>query len=348
MKNLTDKNPYDILGVSMNASKTAIRDAFVRHQNRGNREVREANDILVAPDKRLKVDIFTSEFTKTDVEPHPEVDWHSFVDIKQVTSDDAKRLAEAVVREVFGHPETLPQVPVFKGEVLVVSDEDLFAVQKPVKAKDEKPPKVLKDKRRINYSFIFVCLIIGLVIGGGIIILNGQKQSNQVVMVVTAEPTQFEIIAPLTNTLTVEQAQSITPTTNITVLEASTSIPFSFTSTSTQVLPTNTLIPPTLTVTLVPPTTNAIFSTQTPTRTPLPTLTTTQVLQYVITSNRPVNARSCPRTDCDVLKILQSGALFDVVEIVEGASVSGSVEWFRLSIQGQDAYVHSSLAQQRR
>ena len=63
---LTDENPYDILGIPVNANRKMITRAFAE-KNHGNNEdrrlARQAYDALRKPEERLKVDALTPTFS---------------------------------------------------------------------------------------------------------------------------------------------------------------------------------------------------------------------------------------------------------------------------------------------
>lgn len=69
-------------------------------------------------------------------------------------------------------------------------------------------------------------------------------------------------------------------------------------------------------------------------------------MTFQISSGSGVNARSCPETTCEVVTVLQPNSQIRVVALVAGAVVSGSDEWLELHIEGETAYVHSSLARE--
>lgn len=55
------------------------------------------------------------------------------------------------------------------------------------------------------------------------------------------------------------------------------------------------------------------------------------------------NVRSCAQTSCSVLTTLKNGSKITALETVQGASVSGSSRWYRISVNGEDGFIHSSL-----
>lgn len=82
---------------------------------------------------------------------------------------------------------------------------------------------------------------------------------------------------------------------------------------------------------------------QSATRTPRPTRTPRQSAQTYYVTGNTVNARSCPRTDCDIVRTYSRGQSIRVVATVTGASVSGSTDWYEVRYRGRVIYVHSSL-----
>jgi hypothetical protein len=73
--------------------------------------------------------------------------------------------------------------------------------------------------------------------------------------------------------------------------------------------------------------------------TPIPPVNNT----YFI-NTRTAHVRSCPDTQCSIIADLKSGTEIEVLEIVEGALVRGSTQWYQIQIDGQDGFVHSTLA----
>ncbi|MEO8391806.1 MAG: hypothetical protein ABI700_02335 [Chloroflexota bacterium] len=65
---------------------------------------------------------------------------------------------------------------------------------------------------------------------------------------------------------------------------------------------------------------------------------------YIVTSSQAVNARSCPRLSCGVLKHFAPGETFYVSDVVEGETVTGSRQWLQVEDSKTTMYVHSSLA----
>lgn len=82
---------------------------------------------------------------------------------------------------------------------------------------------------------------------------------------------------------------------------------------------------------------------QSATRTPRPTRTPRQSAQTYYVTGNAVNARSCPRTDCEIVTTFSRGRSVRVLETVTGSSVSGNTNWYRARYQGQDIFIHSSL-----
>lgn len=120
------------------------------------------------------------------------------------------------------------------------------------------------------------------------------------------------------------------------------------TSTATST-PTNTFTPTitptptstsTSTATSTPSATHTNTATSTPTNTLTPTSTPFETVRVIAESAR---LRECPQINCIIVQVLDQGEHFDVVELVEGDTASGSTVWYRAIVSGADAYVHSSL-----
>lgn len=58
---------------------------------------------------------------------------------------------------------------------------------------------------------------------------------------------------------------------------------------------------------------------------------------------RTANVRSCPRTGCKILTGLRPGTAITIIEVVKGQSFANSSTWYRVRVDNQDGYVHSSL-----
>lgn len=63
---------------------------------------------------------------------------------------------------------------------------------------------------------------------------------------------------------------------------------------------------------------------------------------YYVTRNS-INLRENPNTNSEVLGSLEFRDSIEVLDTVEGSYVSGSNQWFEISIGGERAYVHTSL-----
>ncbi len=53
--------------------------------------------------------------------------------------------------------------------------------------------------------------------------------------------------------------------------------------------------------------------------------------------------RECPQTSCTVITHLQRGAEIEVLQTVNGTAVQGDRTWYRIQVNGQDAFIHSSV-----
>ncbi len=97
----------------------------------------------------------------------------------------------------------------------------------------------------------------------------------------------------------------------------------------------------------------------TPTPTPVPTATpssgsapTVNINQatttYYVIAPVSANARSCPRTTCNVVTSLARGAAVNVLQRVSGESVSGNAFWQAVKHNSAVVYVHAPLLSQTR
>jgi hypothetical protein len=69
--------------------------------------------------------------------------------------------------------------------------------------------------------------------------------------------------------------------------------------------------------------------------------TASRAKTYTVRAN--ANARACPRTTCDIVARLAAGTAVSVLGTTTGDSVNGNSTWMHIRVQGQEAYVHSSL-----
>jgi len=60
-------------------------------------------------------------------------------------------------------------------------------------------------------------------------------------------------------------------------------------------------------------------------------------------STRTARVRAEANTSSDVIATLRRGDAVTVLEVVEGARVSGSTVWYRIDVNGETGYIHSSL-----
>ena len=87
---------------------------------------------------------------------------------------------------------------------------------------------------------------------------------------------------------------------------------------------------------------------QSATSTPRPTRTPRQTPQTYYVTGNTINARSCPRTTCEVVTTFSRGQSIRVLATVTGSSVSGSTNWYETRYNARRIYVHSSLVSQTR
>jgi|GEM_PF-6096339 hypothetical protein len=68
---------------------------------------------------------------------------------------------------------------------------------------------------------------------------------------------------------------------------------------------------------------------------------------YTVVASQAVNVRSEPSTSASVVTSLRPDTIVDVVDEVEGSAVSGNTIWYEIELDGDIAYIHSSLVQLR-
>lgn len=68
-----------------------------------------------------------------------------------------------------------------------------------------------------------------------------------------------------------------------------------------------------------------------------------QTTPYEVVGSSRANVRVEPNTNSSVIAQLNPGARVDVAGEVDGTAVAGSVIWYRVQVDGQTGYVHSSL-----
>jgi hypothetical protein len=60
---------------------------------------------------------------------------------------------------------------------------------------------------------------------------------------------------------------------------------------------------------------------------------------------RTARVRAEPNTTSRVVATLRANTVLDVIEAVDGASVSGSIVWYHITVRNGTGYIHSSLVQ---
>ena len=165
----------------------------------------------------------------------------------------------------------------------------------------------------------FICSVI--------VSISESIKRNQTMRTVAMQPTAV-ISATTTQARQINESARLSPTVEMTP--------------TSQVVSTETPIPSnTPTASDTPHPTN----TTRPTRTPRPSHTATLgSTPYVISSSSSINARSCASTDCEVVAQLSPGTTISVLGNTAGQAVSGNTSWFEIRLDGEIAYVHSSLA----
>jgi PKD repeat protein len=105
---------------------------------------------------------------------------------------------------------------------------------------------------------------------------------------------------------------------------------------------------PSLTASGVPAETVTPSALPSSTRTPRPTRITrtpprSQSQTYYVNLGNTANIRSCARRECGILATLSSCAAVTVLGEVRGENISGTNLWYEVDLDGQTAYIHSSL-----
>ena len=113
MIKITDKNPYEVLGIPNDADKKTIMEAFAK-KNRGSNEehriARQAYDALRKPEERLQIDALTPIFSdgqedhivkEFENQAAEKVDWLKYLDEEQIHKEDLKALTEVTIRHFF-------------------------------------------------------------------------------------------------------------------------------------------------------------------------------------------------------------------------------------------------------
>jgi hypothetical protein len=131
VRDLTDDNPYDVLGLDLNADGHAIKQAAFGREGAGRsgetgkdrRRLRRAYDSLRSPEKRIVVDALTPNFAndfdgdRLVAEFCDEIggppDWLSYLDRSTILKQDLQALIEATLRHTFAElpePQCQPEL----------------------------------------------------------------------------------------------------------------------------------------------------------------------------------------------------------------------------------------------
>lgn len=70
---------------------------------------------------------------------------------------------------------------------------------------------------------------------------------------------------------------------------------------------------------------------------------TAQTGETYYVKSRSARVRAEPTTSAAIVATLRSRTPIVVLEVVDGTRVSGSTTWYRLEVNGEEGYVHSSL-----
>jgi hypothetical protein len=129
---LGNGNPYEILGLSMDADQKTITQAFTRENRSGardSRQIRQAYDSLRVVEERMLVDVMMPilpddqeamlAVVRFAEERDGDVDWLSYLDRKKIDRECLQALTEATVRHFFRKisppPGSLELLPEYDG-----------------------------------------------------------------------------------------------------------------------------------------------------------------------------------------------------------------------------------------
>ncbi len=135
MEKITDPNPYDILGISPDADRRAIKQALADRQRANRNQVERqqalsARNALVSTEKRLIVDALTPNFTASTedaamqanledlIEPAEALSLQDFVGFNTVVAQDLEALIDVTIR----HTIRIPPAPTRKLELTTEFD----------------------------------------------------------------------------------------------------------------------------------------------------------------------------------------------------------------------------------
>lgn len=128
MDKLTDPNPYEVLGISPNADRRAIKLALAEKQRKNRSQIERqqalnARNALSFAEKRLLVDALIPHFSESShetdsqvslehfIDPAEPLDWRDIVDPDTVIAHDLQALIEVTIRHTIGNvpmPECQP------------------------------------------------------------------------------------------------------------------------------------------------------------------------------------------------------------------------------------------------
>jgi hypothetical protein len=124
MDKLNDPNPYEILEISPNADRAAIKVALAARQRKNKTQLErqqalQARNVLYSPEKRLVADALTPTFlmhaassnAHLEVKQKPtDVDWREIADPAVVLQADLEALIKATIQHTVGTVEP-PETP---------------------------------------------------------------------------------------------------------------------------------------------------------------------------------------------------------------------------------------------
>lgn len=131
MDKLTDPNPYDILNITPDADRDAIKRALAEKQRQSKtqldrQQARNARQTLSLPNKRLIVDALAPDFTgahttagiKNELDRDVSIDWCEVANPDEVLKHDLQALMLATLMHNIG------ELPEPEGKVTRIDDFD--------------------------------------------------------------------------------------------------------------------------------------------------------------------------------------------------------------------------------
>lgn len=131
MDKLTDSNPYEVLGISLDADRTSIKRALAdkqrQNKDQSNRQqALKARNALFSTEKRLVVDALTPDFLgagsaidiSLDLDNVEPISWRDIANPDELLREDMQALVHATLRHI------LSEVPKPESQVTLSAEFD--------------------------------------------------------------------------------------------------------------------------------------------------------------------------------------------------------------------------------